>query len=191
MNKGLAVQECFPGMLFYVLSIIGGQTTAESGDNKLSLFMFLESRYFNDFSSFLRFWFPSYVFYHWVLSQTAAAGNVGLGLWKGGLRIFLSCCFYCEIQSHSVHWLSGLSSLVCSSMVTSPFISTVWCCRPYKPYIFWKLIIWWWRWPRQRHTKRQRHTDTDKYKYKVLPRPNVCYIYQKQGQRQKPNFMHY
>ena len=29
----------------------------------------------------------------------------------------------------------------------------------------------------------QRHTDTDKdkYKYKVLPRPNVCYIYQKQG----------
>ena len=29
--------------------------------------------------------------------------------------------------------------------------------------------------------QRQRHTDTDKDKYKVLPRPNVCYIYQKQG----------
>ena len=28
-------------------------------------------------------------------------------------------------------------------MVTSPFISIEWCFRPYKPYIFWKLIIWW------------------------------------------------
>ena len=37
--------------------------------------------------------------------------------------------------------------------------------RPYKPYIFWKLIIWRWQWPRRRLTKRQiqrqRHTDTD------------------------------
>ena len=66
-------------------------------------------------------------------------------------------------------------------MVTSPFISIVWCFRPYKPYIFWKLIIWWWQWPRRILTKRQRHTYTDKDKYKVLPRPNVCYIYQKQG----------
>ena len=69
--------------------------------------------------------------------------------------------------------------------VTSPFISTVWCFRPYKPYIFWKLIIWWWQWPRRiltkRQIQRQRHTYTDKDKYKVLPRPNVCYIYQKQG----------
>ena len=65
-------------------------------------------------------------------------------------------------------------------MVTSPFISIVWCFRPYKPYIFWKLIIWWWQWPRRILTKRQRHTYTDKDKYKVLPRPNVCYIYQKQ-----------
>ena len=31
------------------------------------------------------------------------------------------------------------------------------------------------------HIQRQRHTYTDKDKYKVLPRPNVCYIYQKQG----------
>ena len=70
-------------------------------------------------------------------------------------------------------------------MVTSPFISIVWCFRPYKPYIFWKLIIWWWQWPRRiltkRQIQRQRHTYTDKDKYKVLPRPNVCYIYQKQG----------
>ena len=28
---------------------------------------------------------------------------------------------------------------------------------------------------------KQRHTYTDKDKYKVLPRPNVWYIYQKQG----------
>ena len=37
----------------------------------------------------------------------------------------------------------------------SPFVSTMWCSRPYKPYIFWKLIIWWWQWPRRRLTKRQ------------------------------------
>ena len=69
--------------------------------------------------------------------------------------------------------------------VTSPFISTSWCSRPCKPYIFWKLIIWWWHWPRRRLTKRQiqrqRHPDTDKDKYKVLPRPNICYIFHKQG----------
>ena len=29
--------------------------------------------------------------------------------------------------------------------------------------------------------QRQRHTDTDKDKYKVLRRPNVYYIFQKQG----------
>ena len=52
--------------------------------------------------------------------------------------------------------------------------------RPYKPYIFWKLIIWWWQCPRRRLTKRQiqrqRHTDTDKDEYRVLPWPIVCYI---------------
>ena len=77
---------------------------------------------------------------------------------------------------------------MCSS-VTFPYISTVWCFRPYKPYIFWKLIIWWWHWPRRRLTKRQvqrqiqrqRHTEADKDKYKVLPRHNVSYIFQKQG----------
>ena len=40
-------------------------------------------------------------------------------------------------------------------MVTSLCMSTVWCSRPYKPYILWKLIIWWWQWPRRRLTKRQ------------------------------------
>ena len=55
----------------------------------------------------------------------------------------------CETQSHTVQRLSS-SIFTCSfvrpsvRMVTSPFISTVWCSRPYKPYIFWKLIIWWW-----------------------------------------------
>ena len=32
----------------------------------------------------------------------------------------------------------------------------------------------------KRQIQRQRHTYIDKDKYKVLPRPNVCYIYQKQ-----------
>ena len=71
------------------------------------------------------------------------------------------------------------------SIVTSPFISIERCFRPYKPYIFWKLFIWWWQWPRRiltkRQIQRQRHTYTDKDKYKVLPRHKVCYIYQKQG----------
>ena len=66
-------------------------------------------------------------------------------------------------------------------MVTSPFISIVWCFRPYKPYIFWKLIIWWWQWPRRILTERQRHTYTDKDKYKVLPRPNVCLFIKSRG----------
>ena len=34
---------------------------------------------------------------------------------------------------------------------------------------------------KKRQIQRQRHTYIDKDKYKVLPRPNVCYIYQKQG----------
>ena len=68
--------------------------------------------------------------------------------------------FFCETQSHTVHWLSssiftclfGRSSV---RMVTSPFISTVWCFRPYKPYIFWKFNIWWWQWLSWRLTKKQ------------------------------------
>ena len=33
----------------------------------------------------------------------------------------------------------------------------------------------------KRQIQRQRHPDTDKDKYKVLPRPNICYIFHKQG----------
>ena len=77
----------------------------------------------------------------------------------------------------SICWLALFSLIVVVvSMVTSPFISIVWCFRPYKPYIFWKLIIWWWQWPRRILTERQRHTYTDKDKYKVLPRPNAIFI---------------
>ena len=47
----------------------------------------------------------------------------------------------CETQPSSIHWLSSsiflcLSSFVRPASVTSPFISTIWCSRPYKPYIF-------------------------------------------------------
>ena len=90
---------------------------------------------------------------------------------------------HCESQQSLVDLLTSSVFTYCSSfvvsMVTSPFISIVWCFRPYKPYIFWKLIIWWWQWPRRILTKRQRHTDTDKYK--VLPRPNACYMQGVQG----------
>ena len=36
---------------------------------------------------------------------------------------------------------------------------------------------------RQRHKDTDKDTDrdTDKDKYKVLPRPNVCYIFERQG----------
>ena len=80
------------------------------------------------------------------------------------------------------------------SMVTSPFISTVWCSRPYKSYIFWKLIIWWMvmtmtetKTYKKTNTKTKAQTQTQK-KYKVLPRPNVCYIFEKQGY-QKLHFL--
>ena len=69
--------------------------------------------------------------------------------------------WYCESQQSLVDLLTSSVFTYCSSfvvsMVTSPFISIVWCFRPYKPYIFWKLIIWWWQWPRQILTKRRRH----------------------------------
>ena len=54
------------------------------------------------------------------------------------------------IFANSVHTSQNSSTIfTCVSVrmspsVTSPFISTVWCSRPYKPYNFWKLIIWWW-----------------------------------------------
>ena len=55
-------------------------------------------------------------------------------------------CMNCETQPSSIHWLSS-PIFPCSSFVvrrlfvrpasvTSPFISTIWCSRPYKPYIF-------------------------------------------------------
>ena len=80
------------------------------------------------------------------------------------------CCvtFFCESQESSSPlsngWLALFSLSVCRlhgdidvEKWRSPFISIVWCFRPYKPYIFWKLIIWWWQWPRQILTKRRRH----------------------------------
>ena len=76
------------------------------------------------------------------------------------------------VQQSFVEWLT--SSI---AKVSSPCVE--WLCFHFK------LIIWWWQWPRRiltkRQIQRQRHTYTDKDKYKVLPRPNVCYIYQKQG----------
>ena len=95
------------------------------------------------------------------------------------LRILITFHRILALYSHVCMYVCV--SVCVSSSVTFPFISTVWCFRPNKPYIFWKLIIWWWQWLRRILTKRQRHTYTDKDKYKVLPRPNVCYIYQKQG----------
>ena len=91
------------------------------------------------------------------------------------------------VKQSFVEWLTStiFTCLFVVSMVTSPFISIEWCFRPYKPYIFWKLIIWWWQWPRRiltkRQIQRQRHTYTDKDKYKVLPRPSVSYIFSKAG----------
>ena len=107
-------------------------------------------------------------------------------LWlDGGVSIFYNSSPSSSLRIRSrIHTIFRMS--VCAHLwYPSPFVSTIWCSRPYKPYIFWKLIIWWWQWPRRRLTKRQiqrqRHTYTDKDKYKVLPRPNVCYIFEKQG----------
>ena len=75
--------------------------------------------------------------------------------WCGNVASWtVNMSIYCETQSHSVHWLSSpIFPCLSVSMVTSPFISIVWYFRPYKLYIFWKLIIWWWHWPRRRLTK--------------------------------------
>ena len=77
------------------------------------------------------------------------------------LNMIYSNNMFCESQQSLVDLLTSSVFTYCSSfvvsMVTSPFISIVWCFRPYKPYIFWKLIIWWWQWPRQILTKRRRH----------------------------------
>ena len=101
--------------------------------------------------------------------------------WQLKLRILLTFQRILALYSHVCMYVCLYVCL--SSSVTFPFISTVWCFRPYKPDIFWKLIIWWWHWPRRRLTKRQiqRQRHTDKDKYKVLPRPYICYIFHKQG----------
>ena len=43
----------------------------------------------------------------------------------------------CETQPSSIHRLSSpIFPFVRPASVTSPLISTIWCSRPYKPYIF-------------------------------------------------------
>ena len=49
-------------------------------------------------------------------------------------------------SASSIHWLSSSIFTYCLSFVrpasvTPPLISTIWCFRPYKPYIFWKLLV--------------------------------------------------
>ena len=52
---------------------------------------------------------------------------------------FMSCFKYCETQPPaSIGWVA-LSSVVVvrrHASVTSPLISTIWCFRAYKPYVF-------------------------------------------------------
>ena len=73
-------------------------------------------------------------------------------LWIGSLRIFylLPWClvvfqlllFVNKLRNSasSFHWLSSSIFSVClfvrPASVTPPLISTIWCFRPYKPYIF-------------------------------------------------------
>ena len=66
-------------------------------------------------------------------------------------------CLNCETQPSSIQRLSSTifpCLFVCPASVTSPLISTIWCFRPYKPYIFCKdmilatchhhhIVIWW------------------------------------------------
>ena len=68
---------------------------------------------------------------------------------------------FCETQQSFVDLLTSpiLTFRLVVSMVTSPFISIVWCFRPYKLYIFWKLIIW--RWVNDRtNTYKKKNTKT-------------------------------
>ena len=63
--------------------------------------------------------------------------------------------FHCELCAQNSSSIFEYMSVRPSPTVTSPFISTIWCSRPYKPYIFWRLIIWWRHCPRRRRTKTQ------------------------------------
>ena len=84
--------------------------------------------------------------------------------------------------------LLALSSVVVRSSrtATSPFFSTVWCSWSYKPYLFWKRIVWWSQWPRRglrkRQIQRQRHTDTNKDKC-VSKTQCMLYIWKAWGSR--------
>ena len=60
------------------------------------------------------------------------------------------------------------------------FVSTIWCSRPYKPYIFWKLIICWWQWPRRRLTKKTK-THRQRQKLKCLRDPMYAIFFKSRG----------
>ena len=72
--------------------------------------------------------------------------------------------YICETQPSSIHRLSSLI-FPCLSVrpatVTSPLISTVRCFRPYKPYIFWKLLVQGY----QNWYYQVSHAQIHKYKY--------------------------
>ena len=56
-------------------------------------------------------------------------------------------CHFLRNSASSFHWLSSSiftycrSSFGCPASVTPPLISTIWCFRPYKPYIFYEDMI--------------------------------------------------
>ena len=74
--------------------------------------------------------------------------NVYDNNWSLDLYDYESCEIARLSFSQIKSWVALSFLVVCpSGSVTSPLFSTIWCFRPYKPYIFWKLMTPTIHWP--------------------------------------------
>ena len=99
----------------------------------------------------------------WSLKQLGLATSATMWTWLVGASFEYTMATQRKTIKLRIRLEFTLTSVCVCVFVsaTSDRFSPVWRFRPYKPYIFWKLIIWWWPRPRQRHAKR-RKTNTEK-----------------------------
>ena len=117
----------------------------------------------------------------WSLKQLGLATSATMWTWLVGASFEYTMATQRKTIKLRIRLEFTLTSVCVCVFVsaTSDRFSPVWRFRPYKPYIFWKLIIWWWPRPRQRHAKR-RKTDTDKDKKCASNIQRMLYFYRTQ-----------
>ena len=122
--------------------------------------------------------FPAMVPLRWSLKQLGLATSATMWTWLVGASFEYTMATQRKTIKLRIRLEFTLTSVCVCVFVsaTSDRFSPVWRFRPYKPYIFWKLIIWWWPRPRQRHAKR-RKTDTDKDKKCASNIQHMLYFY--------------